>query len=289
MPLTVIKGHYRIIGAAPDGDSIRFYPDQNDAFNRARVPDVRVNRGGGAQLRLDAIDSLETHYSPRIGGLGELHQPPRYGDAAAERLPQLLGFTSITRGENQVVTASEPETTPGYILTRFADKYGRCVAFAFPGDIDHDDLSPMFVEPAALDTSANAGMLTAGLAYPTYYSKLFPDLRNVLTSTYRSARDEGRGLWADDGTETGVAVTSLKVLTDDAVILPKLFRRLVDYIALGHGEPDMGGFLGYLATVNDRLILTTTSSVTGFDNVVAVSGQTVSLTQPPENLVFIEG
>jgi endonuclease YncB( thermonuclease family) len=289
MPLTVIKGHYRIIGAAPDGDSIRFYPTQKDAFTRAGIKSVRTNATGGAQLRLDAIDALETHYSPRVGGLGELHQPVRYGDGAAERLPQLLGFSSVTRGANQVVTASEPETTPGYILTRFADKYGRCVAFAFPGDIDHDDLTPMFVDAAAVETSVNAGMLKEGLAYPTYYSKLFPDLRAALTADYLSARGAASGLWADDVTETGVKVNSLTTLTDDAVILPKLFRRLVDYIALNHGDVDLGGFSAYLATVDDRLILTTTSSVTGFDNVMTVSGQTVTLNQPPENLIFIEG
>ncbi len=289
MPLTVIKGSYRIVGAAPDGDSIRFYPTQTDAFTKAGVRNVRTNATGGAQLRLDAIDALETHYSPRVGGLGELHQPARYGNDAAERLPQLLGFTSITRGDNQVVTASEPDATPGYILTRFADKYGRCVAFAFPGDIDQDDLKPMFVDAAAVDTSANAGMLTAGLAYPTYYSKLFPDLRNALTDAVNGARAEKRGIWADDVTQTGVKVESLSTLTDDAVILPKLFRRLVDYIALNHGDVDMKGFSTYLATVDDRLILTTNSSMTGFDNVITVADQTVTLTQPPENLIFIEG
>ena len=27
MPMLVIAGEYRIVGAAPDGDSVRFYPD----------------------------------------------------------------------------------------------------------------------------------------------------------------------------------------------------------------------------------------------------------------------
>jgi hypothetical protein len=147
----------------------------------------------------------------------------------------------------------------------------------------------MFVPGPAVDTSANAGMLIAGLAYPTYYSKLFPDLRAALTDAYRGARSEKRGIWAEDVTETGVKVESLSTLTDEAVILPKLFRRLVDYIALNHSDVDLGGFSAYLATVNDRLILTTTSSMTGFDNVLTVSGQTVTLNQPPENLIFIEG
>ena len=80
-----------------------------------------------------------------MGGLGQLHQPAQFADQAAQRLTELLGFTSITRGADQVVTASTPDNVPGYILTRFADKYGRCVAFVFPGASPHTDLSSVFV------------------------------------------------------------------------------------------------------------------------------------------------
>ena len=38
MPMTVIKGEYRVLGAAPDGDSIRFYPDAADGWERAGLP-----------------------------------------------------------------------------------------------------------------------------------------------------------------------------------------------------------------------------------------------------------
>jgi endonuclease YncB( thermonuclease family) len=287
MPLTVINGQFRVVGAAPDGDSIRFYPDTPDAFRTAGLT-VRTNKSGGAQLRLEGIDSLETHYTPRVGGLGQLHQPAEFADQAAQRLPELLGFTSITRGADQVVTASTPDSAPGYILTRFADKYGRCVAFAFPGARPHTDLSSVFVKPADLAASANSGMLAAGLAYPTYYSKLFPDLRNALTAAYRPARDGQHGLWAVDTTETGFTVEDLATLTDQVVILPKLFRRLVDYLAINDGDPSLAGFGDYLATVNDRLIIASTAAVTGFDNVLQIDGQTVRMTHPPEDLIFIE-
>jgi hypothetical protein len=59
MPLFSIAGTYRVIGASPDGDSVRFYPDDRTAFSRAGLA-VRLNAGGGAQLRLDGIDALET-------------------------------------------------------------------------------------------------------------------------------------------------------------------------------------------------------------------------------------
>ncbi|GAA2900752.1 nuclease [Pseudonocardia halophobica] len=286
MPLTLIRGGFRIIGAAPDGDSIRFHPDDPAAFTRAGIA-VRTNTTGGAQLRLEGIDSLETHYSPRVGGLGQLHQPIRLADQAAALLPRLLGFTEVER-DDQTVVSSIPERVPGYILTRFADKYGRCVAFAFGGDSARADLESVFVRPEDLAGSANSGMLDAGLAYPTYYSKLFPDLRAALTVAYRRARDARRGIWAEDVTESGFTVTGLETLTEQAVILPKLFRRLVDYLALGDGDTSLGGFPAYLATVDDRLIIASTAAVTGFDNVLAIQGQQVRMTHPPDDLIFIE-
>jgi hypothetical protein len=63
MPMTLIEGHYEIVGAAPDGDSVKFYPAKKSDWEV--VPDgssaVRTNLRGGAQLRLDGIDALETH------------------------------------------------------------------------------------------------------------------------------------------------------------------------------------------------------------------------------------
>jgi hypothetical protein len=66
MPMLCLAGSYRILATEPDGDSIRFYPD--DAAQWSLVPGrhaVQTNAGGSAQLRLDGIDALETHYTAR--------------------------------------------------------------------------------------------------------------------------------------------------------------------------------------------------------------------------------
>ena len=55
MPMFAIAGSFRIVGASPDGDSVRFYPNRRDAFAAARLR-VRTNASGRANLRLDAID-----------------------------------------------------------------------------------------------------------------------------------------------------------------------------------------------------------------------------------------
>src|SRR4051812_27221756 len=95
MPLSAIPGSFRILGASPDGDSVRFYPDDPGAFAAAGLQ-VRTNAAGGAQLRLDAIDALETHYTPRSAP-HPWHQPADLGGGAATALLDLLGFTDIQR------------------------------------------------------------------------------------------------------------------------------------------------------------------------------------------------
>jgi endonuclease YncB( thermonuclease family) len=288
MPMTLIKGEYRVVGAAPDGDSIRFYPDAADAWERAGL-NVRPNAAGGAQLRLEGIDALETHYTPAVGDLRNLHQPHDLGRAAAAELLRLLGFEEVVRRDDEVATSATPATRPGHIYTRFADKYGRAVAFAYAGTTDQPDLAAVFLDAAALAGSVNQQLLASGLEYPTYYSKLFVDLRAALNGAVEEARTAGRGVWPDDVTMKGVTVDSLATLTDVAVVLPKLFRRLVDYLSINNGDVSLAGLPAYLASRDDRLVVVSTGQITGFDNVLVVDGQTVRMTRPPEDLVFIEG
>lgn len=95
-------------------------------------------------------------------------------------------------------------------------------------------------------------------------------------------------MWADDATTSGATVTSLAALNDQLVILPKLFRRLVDYLALSAGDISMAGFLAFLASRDDRLFVISEAHATGLDNITRVDGQTVRLLHPPDDLIFIE-
>jgi hypothetical protein len=138
-----------------------------------------------------------------------------------------------------------------------------------------------------LRTTANHHLITQGVVYPTYYRALFPDLRNEFTAAAKQARDSGLGVWASDGTTTGFDVTGLEVLQDDIVIVPKLFRRLVDDLHLG--DDSMAGFPAFLDQAADKFfILSTGHSITGLDAVVEVTGNTVKMTRPIEDLVCDE-
>lgn len=287
MAMTLIEGKFRVIKAAPDGDSIRFYPNNPDLWKKLPTR-VSTNRAGGVQLRLDSIDALETHYNPKGDSIDTQHQPLEFAHGAAGELLKFLGFKKITRGNNEVVTASQPEEVPGFILTRFADVYGRSVAFAFKGNADVEDGSDVYFTKSLLKKSANYHMLAKGLAYPTFYSKLYPDIRQELAVVTEKARKENKGLWALDKTNDGFVLEELATITDNVVILPKLYRRLLSYLAINDGSVSLDGFLAYLKSTNDRIIILPEGHVTGFDYVVKVDGQNIQLTTQPEDLVFLE-
>jgi endonuclease YncB( thermonuclease family) len=278
----LIAGSCRITGAQPDGDSIRFRPDDPATWDLITGTRVKRNASGAAQLRLDAIDALETHY-----GTPRTHQPLELAHAAADELLTRLGFTKVVRGQDETVTSSSPDTVAGYILTRSADLYGRCICFVGRGAPPQDDGSSIFVNVEVLRTTANHHLIGQGLAYPTYYRDLFPDLRNEFTVVAKQARDARLGVWAADATTSGFTVSGLASLQDDTVIVPKLFRRLVDYLHLG--DDSVAGFPAFLDQAADKFfVLSTGHSTTGLDAVVEVTGNTVTMTRPIEDLVFDE-
>lgn len=289
MPLTLIRGTFRIVGASPDGDSVRFYPEDPNAFPAAGLR-VQANAAGGVQLRLDGIDALETHYTPRSSPT-RWYQPTELAAAAADRLLTELGFRRVDRGDGGTVTAAAPEQTPGHILTRFADKYGRPVAFVYPGVRRGrgGDLAPVFLDVPSLHRSVNWALLAAGLVYPTFYSKLYVDLRVAMAEVAAAARQAGSGVWANDVTLTGFTLRSRSQLQNDLVILPKLFRRLADYLTLGPtGVVDLAGFTRFLAARDDRLFTIPDGHATGLDTLIKTRRQSIQLTRTPEDIVFIE-
>ena len=290
MVMTLVRGSYRVVGASPDGDSVRFYPDDPNVWEKAGIV-VRTNAGGGVQLRLDAIDALETHYTPPHAAT-PWHQPTALGQGAASRLLELLGFTGVVRDQAGTVSAATPDRTPGYILTRFADKYGRPVATAFAGERPSTaaDGSGVFLDLDELHASVNFQLLVDGWVYPTFYSRLYVDLRSDLAATTITARAARRGVWEQDVTLTGFQLRSRPQLTDDLVILPKLFRRLAEYLTLDEaGGVSLAGFPAFLAAHDDKLFTVPAGQATALDTLVAREGQTLTLTLPPEQIVFLEG
>jgi hypothetical protein len=309
VPVYSVPGSYKVVGASPDGDSVRFYPDDPTVFQLAGMP-VRLNAHGGAQLRLDAIDALETHYTPPRSK-HTWRQQHALALAAGDELLTRLGFSGVQRADDGTVTAATPDSTRGYILTRFADTYGRAVSFAYAGDragadggqatdagSDEPDDGPrvavgglptVHLGVPELTRSANYQLLSAGLVYPTFYSKLYVDLREALAKEADRARAAHKGLWQQDVTHHGFDLVSRDQLENDLVILPKLFRRLAEFLSLDEtGSASLAGFRAFLAQHDDRLYTVPAGQSTGFDTLVHVRGRHVRLTVAPEHIVFIE-
>jgi endonuclease YncB( thermonuclease family) len=276
-------------GFEPDGDSIHFRPDdpaQLDRLDKLARP-YRLTRIGSVMLRLEGIDALELHYSPDGGGPTSF-QPRPLADQARDFLTGKLGMNPVPYAPPRGVRVDPPvprDGVLGYIVSRALEINGRPVAFAFAGPPSVPDGTEVFLSVAEMRRSLNYQLLHAGHAYPMFYDTLFHDLRGDMARAVRQARRYGRGLWPRDRSQAGLAVGSQADLEADGVIFPKLFRRLTDFLATN--PDDLSGFPDRLTRTREQTLDLKTVNFTHFDNVVAVEGDTVRLTQPPESLVFV--
>lgn len=278
MPFTLIKGSFRVVGMSPDGDSVRFAADDLDLINNLPGGPPDPNPRPSVQLRLEGIDALETHYAAR-------HQPTQWARAARDRLLDFVDIRNVIWDANQATVVSANDGTRGWILSREKEKYGRPVAFLFAGDTAEPDGSQIFMGLDLLKESFNHAALAEGLSYPTYYEGLFSDLRDEMTSVTKAARANGLGLWPVDRSTAGFDATSLAVIIDEVAILPKLFRRLSDYMAT---EGTAVGFREALAESREPVWDLRNQNHTHFDTFIeqAPDGTHIRMTREPEELVF---
>jgi hypothetical protein len=184
-----------------------------------------------------------------------------------------------------VVSAYEDER--GYILSRAVDKYGRPIAFVFTGEPPENDGAQITLDVPRVKESYNFSALSRGLVYPTYYRGLFNDLRIACTAAVKQARQNRLGIYAIDATNSGIKASSLRVLTEQSAILPKLFRRLVEFMA-NYGTAV--GFKDKLAQAQEPVLDLATANFTHFDTFVdqADGSEDIRLSRAPEELVFDE-
>lgn len=268
-----ISGTFHAAGYTPDGDSIHFNAQNADNWKKLRGYPVKLNQQGHAQLRLEGIDSLELNFEGR-------HQPLKYAKAALDFLLSQLGIRGNLFGPSHA-----RDGVAGYILSRQVEKNRRPVAFIFAGGQAWPDGEKVYLETDLLRKSVNYLLLQAGLAYPTYYEGLYPDLREELTRACRAARNNRKGLWPQDCTNFGVVIDGLNSLTAKCIILPKLFRRLVRYLKEHDG---LGGFKEYLDANPDPVTHLPTGRLTDLAALLEVQENHVKLTAAPEELVFLE-
>jgi hypothetical protein len=285
MPFTLVKGSLHIVGSSPDGDSVKFKADSVSAWKKIEgARSVKLNARGLAQLRLQGIDALETHFQGT-------HQPVGLGRKATELLLELAGFKEVTWGPaHYSVTSVAEDGLPAHILTNEVETNRRPVAFLFAGVPSKPDGAEVFLEPKMLAECLNVKLAAAGLAYPMYYTGLYAELREVFTRAVLAARKAKKGLWPADGSTSGVSVApDLTAVREDVPLFPKLFRRLVEYFAQTPRPTSLAKFKAYLESRGEQVWFADEAAFRHFDDAVEVDGNTVRLVTDPENLIFGSG
>jgi endonuclease YncB( thermonuclease family) len=293
MPYTLLAGEFVIrypdlprSGPQPDGDTVKFAPDSPPLVETLPRPSgggPDINQRG-ISVRLEAIDALETHFDGA-------HQELAGADAARDELLRALGFTGVTFFLDlpNTVSSADQDRVRGHVLSNGIDANGRMIGFVEPGDAVEPDGAQVFVDETRARRSVNAALLAAGLAYPALYTTLPASLRAEFAQAARTARAAGAGLWPRATADPeGAAQIADRTALEALVLWPKLFRRLVPYLA--EGADGFDGFDAWLRTdpINrdDQILLTDRAEPARLHDVVAAAGDHVQLTAWPEDFVI---
>lgn len=281
MPFTLIKGTFHVKGYCPDGDSIRFKALDPTNWNKLYGPPVELNANEHAQIRMEAIDALETHFRG-------VHQPLKLARKATNFLLSSLGIDDVVWDKAQSEILYAEDGIEGYILSRATEGNRRPVAFVFAGSARARNGSEVFLDGELIKKSLNYRLITKGLVYPTYYNGLFGELRLEFTESMQKAKSDGLGIWQHDKTVSGFS-PDLDNLTEHTVIMPKLFRRIVEYTSSASSAvKNAGGLKEFLAARCEPLAKIPQVDFTRFDSVVETKGDLVRLNESPENLIFLD-
>lgn len=302
-----MAGQLLVLGKQPDGDSVRFRPQDADVLRKlAHGERVEPSADGSVQLRLDGIDAPELHYAGQSQPLGDLSR---------DAFLRLLGFRDVALAANHMtVTAAAPATVPAVIIARMAEVHGRPVAFLFTGATAdalrdrHGDR--VEVDEGLLSASANLRLLATGDVYPLQYTSTSPELRTAINAVALRARAARLGVHAADATPRFSVVDHKSVGQGGDLVLPKLFRRVTEWlretragVAVGAAGDDVPGaapptapataltFPAWLRANpgrNDRVHVAGSSRTQALHTLLQQTGTTVVMTADPLGLVFVE-
>lgn len=278
MPFIAIKGTFHVTGYSPDGDSIKFKAENEENWKLLGGLQVKLNAKKHAQLRIEGIDTLETHYF-------NFHQPLEFAQGATDFLLKELKIENVIWDNQRNRVISSNDSTKGFILTRKTEKYRRPISFVFTDDVNFSDGDEVWLDEELIKRSINYKLVREGLAFCTFYKDLFYDLREELTKAAFKTRLENKGFYLHDKTTTGVEVTGIRVLEEDDIILPKLFRRIVSYLENGGS---IYGFIDNLKSKPEPILILSQNHFTHLHNVISLQDKVVKLLVNPEDIVFLD-
>lgn len=271
----VIAGTFHIKGFQPDGDSIRFQATNQanwDFFTWETAADKAAKK---KQLRVEAIDALETHYEG-------YHQPRAFALAALEAMLEMLRIDTViySLGLTQVVAANDGKA--GFIASATVDPFGRPVSYVFPKNAPLTDGAVMDSSQLPVEESVNFQLAREGLVYPTFYTTTDRVFAEKIRAVVARARATKRGIWSIDRT-SDFTLLDIRTLQEDNLIMPKLFRRLVGFYER-YSEFDK--LEEYMKKQRDNLVLWDGTKKKSLADLMTFEGRRLRMFTPVEDILF---
>ena len=269
MPFTIIKGTFKPEAGRPDGDSIRFLPNNHAHLYRLPCmgyPPRLSKRSCTINLRYEGIDAVERNAI----------EP--FASNATTMNRQFLGVPN------------ENDESCGYILTRLIGPYGRPICFVFEGEAPENDGNDVYLNVERMQESVNFQLVQAGIVYPLFYDTLFSELREAIAEGAATARENGSDLWSKEQNNNVVTWNGPSSLPTLDPIFPKIWRRLEDYTQNKgfRDEADtLDAFDDFLNFKKDRLLILSESRYVNFNDIITINGNTLQMSHLPENLIFM--
>lgn len=276
MSFILIKGTFHVVGYSPDGDSIRFQAFNPENWAKLTGIPVSLNENNHAQIRLLGIDSLETHFR-------NSQQSIQWALSAANFLLQALEIDGVKWNEDHTMIINGKDGIEGFILVKKTDQHGRPLGFIFKGKIDIEDGSVFFLPLELLPKSLNYQSLKNGQSYPTYYRGIAPSLREKMTKIVHYARKKQAGIWQYDQTNQGFNVWDLFIEQKKVIILPKLFRRVIEHL---EEHNNMENFKKSVIK-SEKILILSTGKKSSFKDIIIQDNDLIKLAQLPEDLVYL--
>jgi endonuclease YncB( thermonuclease family) len=219
----VLQGWAVVDGYQPDGDTVRFVPDEMRAFESLeRSHLASFGHDTSVCVRLEGIDAPELHY--------EGAQQPA-AKPALDAMLRGIHWPSEPLVATQAGKGSVPRGVRVAVLTKGCDSHGRAIGYVFADEIAKAKPSAAeLVHVDALARCVNAQLVTSGVVYPLAYQSQPPAHRALFRSLAGRARDARAGVWGRDESRSGFVLRSASSLgPHGALVVPKLFRRSVTF------------------------------------------------------------
>jgi endonuclease YncB( thermonuclease family) len=271
-------GTFDIAGTSPDGDTIRFRPDDEGSLQALEPRAKASGLSRTIPIRLEAVDAPELHYEGKR---------QRLSLTARARLLRHLAISSVHYAAQWALRSPTITAPRGWVIARHIDTYGRMIGFVYRGsDLPLRRDGVIKLDRLLVAASANARMLATGAAYPIFYRGLPRHVHEELIELAIAARRDHRGVWACDASRA-FAFEGVRSIADrGALVLPKLFRRGVAFCRSDDARDvtDARAFVRWAIRQEDALAIG--ARRTNLGALLRVVGRQVRLIGDPIEMIF---